>query len=681
MTLAVMQRPLLREVRLPGRLRLILLSFLVLFIELALIRWAGSNVVYLSFFTNFILLGSFLGIGIGFLRARARTNLFPFSPIALAFLIGFVLIFPVQIDRSGSDLIFFGDLEATGLPTWLTLPVLFVAVAGVMAMLAEGLGRQFVLFEPLEAYRLDIIGSILGIVGFSALSFMGAPPVVWGVIAGVCFVLLLPPALRLLQAVAILGIVFMLGRESFTAGYSWSPYYRVGATAVGYGVYAVEVNGIPHQNVWPLELLAAEEVSYRTSYLRSVTPPQDVLIVGAGTGNDVAVALAEGVAHIDAVEIDPRLQELGREVHPNRPYYDDRVNVHITDGRAFLEQTDAKYDLILFALPDSLTLLAGQSSVRLESFLFTREAIEAAREHLTEGGVFSMYNYYREDWLVDRLAGTLESVFGHSPCVDSIREVGRQAVLTVGLSEGGMSCEELWQPRGDVVPPSTDDRPFLYLRETQIPGFYLVALALIALASAALIRLSGASFVAMRGYADLFFMGAAFLLLETKSVVQFALLFGTTWFVNALVFIGVLASVYVAIETAMRVRLPRPGILYLLLVASVLVAILVPVDVLLSLPFGARFVAAVGLWFTPIFIANLVFAQRFRDVAEANVAFGANLLGAVLGGLLEYAALVTGYAALAVLVALLYGAAFFAGRRYVGSQGATASQPVVDSVS
>jgi hypothetical protein len=123
------------------------------------------------------------------------------------------------------------------------------------------------------------------------------------------------------------------------------------------------------------------------------------------------------------------------------------------------------------------------------------------------------------------------------------------------------------------------------------------------------------------------------------------------------------------------VQLPRPTILYLILVASILLAILVPVDFLLSLPFVARFAAAVGLWFTPIFIANLVFAQRFRDVGEANVAFGANLLGAVLGGLLEYAALVTGYTALALLVALLYGAAFFAGRRYVGHRGAAAATP------
>ena len=89
-------------------LRLVLLSFLMLFVELALIRWTGSNIVYLSYFSNFVLLGSFLGIGVGFLRAEARVNLFPYAPVALAFFVGFVLLLPVEIDRSGDDLIYFG---------------------------------------------------------------------------------------------------------------------------------------------------------------------------------------------------------------------------------------------------------------------------------------------------------------------------------------------------------------------------------------------------------------------------------------------------------------------------------------------------------------------------------------------------------------------------------------------
>jgi SAM-dependent methyltransferase len=640
----------------PPRLRLSLLAFLVLFVELALIRWLGSNVVYLSYFSNLVLLGSFLGIGVGFLRATRPRSLFRYAPVALAFLIGFVLIFPVQIDRTGGDLIFFGTFGTTGLPTWITLPIVFLAVAAIMAMLAEGLARQFILFEPLEAYRLDIIGSIGGITGFSLLSFMGAPPVAWGVVAGALFVLLLPRGFQLLQMVAVFGMVFMLGRESLVPEFSWSPYYKVQVTRAvpgSAGTWDISVNGIPHQSITPIDKIPESGLLYTRPYERLADgTPGSVLIVGAGTGTDVALALANGATAVDAVEIDPRLYEIGRELHPDRPYEDPRVSVHITDGRAFLEQTDATYDLILFALPDSLTLVSGQSSVRLESYLFTQEAMDAAREHLAPGGVFAMYNYYREDWLVDRLATTLERAFGQVPCVDSVGEVGRQASLVVSTDPAAVSCDRPWA--GTAIAPSHDDYPFLYLRERGIPGFYLITIGLILVAAVVLVRFAGARFGPMSGYADLFLMGAAFLLLETKSVVQFALLFGTTWFVNSLVFVGVLLSVYAAIETVRRVPLPSPVILFGILVGSVLLALAIPLSALLELPLPLRFASAVILWFTPIFIANLVFAQRFRDVGESNVAFGANLLGSVVGGVVEYAALLTGYGFLAVLVAVLY---------------------------
>src|SRR5438876_6957927 len=138
---------------LPLGLRLFLLSFLMLFVELALIRWLGALVLYLSYFSNFVLLGSFLGIGIGFLRARSRVDLFPFAPVALAFFVGFVLIFPVEIDRSGSDLIYFGIFTTKGLPAWVMLPAVFAAAALVMALIAEGVARPFAEFDPLEALR------------------------------------------------------------------------------------------------------------------------------------------------------------------------------------------------------------------------------------------------------------------------------------------------------------------------------------------------------------------------------------------------------------------------------------------------------------------------------------------------------------------------------------------------
>jgi hypothetical protein len=178
----------------------------------------------------------------------------------------------------------------------------------------------------------------------------------------------------------------------------------------------------------------------------------------------------------------------------------------------------------------------------------------------------------------------------------------------------------------------------------------------------------------MRNYADLFFMGAAFLLLETKNVVQFALLFGTTWFVNALVFLGILLAVLAAIEVARRVQFRQPGLLYVALLASLALAWAVEPGRLLVLSFGPRFVAAVALAFAPVFFANLVFAQRFRDVNSSTIAFATNLLGAMVGGVLEYSSLVLGYRDLLIVVGVLYGLAFAFGRRYLASN-ADAAKP------
>ncbi|MEX0626004.1 MAG: spermidine synthase [Chloroflexota bacterium] len=654
---------------LPPRLRLVLLSFLMLFVELALIRWTGSNVLYLAYFSNFVLLGSFLGIGIGFLRARARIDLFNYAPIALALFIGFVLIFPVEIDRSGSDLIYFGAFQPTGLPIWLTLPLIFGAVAVVMAMIAEGVARTFVEFEALEAYRLDIAGSICGIAAFSVLSFAWAPPLAWALVVAMLFAVLLPGSprwtLNAARAVALVGLVFMLGRESIVPEWSWSPYYKIEVVEEPDGPYhyTISANGVPHQAIIATTDREAVEPIYFLPYEHVAgNRLRNVLIIGAGNGNDVATALAMGAQHIDAVEIDPRLLQLGRDLHPDRPYADPRVDRHVNDGRAFLEQTDTRYDLIIFALPDSLTLVSGQSSIRLESYLFTREAISAAREHIAPGGAFSMYNFYRERWLVDRYAGTLASVFAVNPCIDDVG-AGQLAALTVTLDPADLACTTAWAASGQVPEPATDDHPFPYLRQAGLPAFYLITIGLILLASVGLVRAAAGSLRPMRGYLDLAAMGAAFLLLETKSVVQFALLFGTTWFVNALVFGGVLVSVLAAIEATRRVRILRPGVLYVALLAALLIAWLLPAPALLHLDFWPRLLVAASVAFLPIFLANLVFAGRFRDVGDTTGAFGANLLGAMAGGLIEYVALVTGYQALLLVVAALYGLAWWLGQR------------------
>lgn len=648
--------------------RLILLSFLMLFVELALIRWLGSNVLYLSYFSNFVLLGSFLGIGIGFLRGKSETDLFSWSAIALAALVAFTMIYPVEVDRSGSDLIYFGATNAaTGLPMWLTLPVIFLLVAFVMAAIAQGVARTFALFKPLDAYRLDILGSLAGIATFSLLAFLGAPPLVWGLVVSALFIVLYGRSVRVLQLVALAGIVVLLGHETFKPGNSWSPYYKISIINAAPAVELLNVNGIPHQVIEPMTRRRRLEPVYFMPYQRvRANRLRNVLIIGAGNGSDVAIALAAGAKHVDAVEIDPGIFKIGRAMNPDRPYNDPRVTVHINDGRAFLQQTKSRYDLILLALPDSLVLVSGQSSLRLESYLFTLQAMSAARAHLNPGGSFGMYNFYRYDWLIDRLAGTLQTVYGHAPCVDSVGNYGRFALLMISADPRAVQCRTTWSPAARAIPaPVDDDHPFVYLETRSIPTLYLITIAGILLVSLVSIRFSAGSLRSMGTYADLFFMGAAFLLLETKNVVQFALLFGTTWFVNALVFFGILLSVYAAIELARRVRVRSAGLLYAALFAALVVAWAIPPESLLTLGFVPRLAAAICLAFAPIFLANLVFAERFRDVGSSTVAFGANLLGAMVGGILEYSSLVLGYRSLLIVIAVLYGCAFLLGQRHL----------------
>src|SRR2546421_864968 len=641
------------------RVRMLALSFLMLFVELALIRWTGSNILYLSYFSNFILLASFLGIGLGFLRADARYDLFRFAPIALAALIAFVRIFPVQIDRSGTELIFFAALGThSGLPPWLTLPVLFLGVAGVMTLIGEGVARTFRRFPPLDAYRLDILGSIAGIIAFSALSFLGAPPFAWGVVVAAALVLLVDRHRRVWQLSVLAIMLVLLGLESIVSTDSWSPYYKIRLIRQPSGAVSLFVNGIPHQTMEPAQRRLETVSVYGLVYQRVRSIPNNVLIVGAGTGVDVAVALKKGAQHVDAVEIDPRIHTIGVQQNPDRPFQDPRVTSYVNDGLAFLQQTTARYDLILFALPDSLTLVAGQSSLRLESYLFTSEAMQAARAHLTPDGAFAEYNYYREQWLVDRLAGTLQQVYGHPPCLDSTGQVGRLALLMASPNQAALPCPTLWRPAAATPAPATHDYPFLYLQQRTISSFYLLTLALILAAALLLIRIGAGALRPMGRYLDLFLMGAAFLLLETKNVVQFALLFGTTWFVNSLVFVGILLAVYLAIEVARRIELGPPWRLYAALLVALAVAWLVPPVLLLGLTVVPRFIVAIMVAFAPVFLANLLFASRFRDVASSNLAFATNLLGAMLGGVLEYAALVTGYRALLIVIALLYAGAF-----------------------
>jgi Spermine/spermidine synthase domain len=669
--------------------RLLLTSATVLFVELLLIRWIPANVRYVGFFSNFLLMASFLGIGLGILLGRRGVRL-PISPFPLLLLATVLLVYGAQLNIQARDPneFFFGLEASTSADTnFVVLPMLVVLVTALIATLALPLGPLFRAMPPLRAYAIDIAGSMIGIAGFAILAFLQTGPTVWFVITGVLLLLLaLGSGLTPWSAIggAAMAVIIVSSAIVATAsGEIWSPYYRISAWTTdrertsltetsGDPPFSLSVDGIPHQNILDGETAKESQIHDQVYRWFPGRTFDRVLIVGAGSGSDVALALARGAGHVDAVEIDPGLAAIGRRFHPEGVYDDPRVTVHVNDGRAFLNSTTEEFDLVVYALTDSLTLASSAANVRLESFLFTEESFAAARDHLTSDGLFIMYNFYREPWIVAKLDSMLDTVFGQDGLV---RLVGPgAAVLAAGPAamdlQGAPPPGDMVDAVPDVGAPTpthaTDDWPFLYLRTPTIAPYYLAALVFIlVLAFVGILSAARVTSTPIRRFSPHFFvLGIAFMLLETKSLVSFSLLFGTTWIVNALAFFAILASVLAAIAINARFRPQNPVPLYVALFASIALAYLLPPDRLLIEPIGLRYVLAGAIAFAPVFFANLVFTHSFRETDAADMAFASNLVGAMVGGALEYLALITGFRGLLVVVVILYASAYVLSRRF-----------------
>jgi SAM-dependent methyltransferase len=658
-----------------------------------------AHVRFLSYFTNFILLASFLGLGVGILSARRKLPLGPRTfPLLLLFAAILIAAARFELHIGSAGVLYYGAGESGTAPpeNALVLPAAFLLVSLLFVCIGRPLGILLgQVTPPLRAYALDIGGSLAGIAAFFLLSWFEQPPAVWFVGLLLIAVLLAGPTwldrgFMLVPLVIAAVIAWNIGLS-----YWWSPYYKIGLTpSDNQHGWELNVNESGHQSMMPSD---EKEPFYRSPYeLFGAGQFQRVLIIGAGSGSDTAIGLKYGqVGHIDAVEIDPVIARLGRENHPEKPFSDPRVAVHVDDGRSFLRKTTDKFDLIIFALPDSLTLTSQFSSLRLESFLFTEESFKEARARLTPNGAIVLYNYYRQDWLLRKLAGMLETGFGQPPYVISYGGWGRAGVLVDGprlqtllaqrpdlnqpyqeirapapqLNEDpnaillplvGQGILARGNPAGDgdltQPTPATDEWPLMYLRAPGLALPYVFGLAMVAVIALGLIfGLAPAS--ARKGFnGHMFFLGAAFMLLETRSLVTFALLFGSTWLVNSLVFFAILCSVMLAVFLSARFPVKPSVPLYGLLVAALVVAYVVPQDAFLSIDaLPLRYALASIVAFLPVFLANLVFAGSFKGTGPtADVAFASNLIGIMLGGMLEYASLLIGYRHLLLIVIGFY---------------------------
>src|SRR5436305_7049414 len=383
-------------------------------------------------------------------------------------------------------------------------------------------------------------------------------------------------------------------------GTYWSPYYKIILHPAVPRGYIVDVNNAGgHQSMIPWQY---KEPFYRRVHeLFPGSSFHHALIVGAGSGSDTATALAYGVQSVTAVEIDPTILQLGKQFNPDHPYSDSRVKLVVNDGRNFLQNTTERYDLIIFALPDALTLTSSNTSLRLESFLLTQNSIAAARAHLSRNGLLILYNFYRTNWLLDKLVTMVGHTFNQEPLVSTYGGRGRGAVIMAGprlttLSPGEFGpyhedpnasndrlhvIGEGYYPLIPTSTPATDDWPFLYLVGHSFPLIYIEGLAMVLAFALGGTLIFAPRKVLRRFDWHMFFLGAAFMLLEVKSLTTFSLLFGSTWLVNSLVFFAILSSVLLAILFNSRFKVKRIGLVYLLLFGILIFNILLPPEALL----------------------------------------------------------------------------------------------------
>jgi spermidine synthase len=732
---------------------LFLISWLILFLELACIRWFPAHVLFLTFFTNIVLLACFLGMSVGCLAAGRPRNYLSATPAFLALAVvaayGVELLrtmdaaATVGIDPHGSpQVVFFGtevartDIARFVIPLEVVGGFFFVVIALAMIGPGQALGRALNRVpNRVHAYTINIVGSLVGVVLFALCSWFELSPFWWflPVVIALGYLLYRPSGRRdvavrwALLALVLAAVSLLTGKQTGPDGllkeYFWSPYYRIDYYPAPSRTIAVNLIG--HQQMVSRDdpgkpAYALPHLLHRDVQRLQGVPPwpfEDVLVIGAGSGNDVSRALAWGASHVDAVEIDSVIQRLGAADHPDHPYQDPRVTVHLDDGRNFLHATDRQYDLVVYALVDSLVLQSSYSNIRLESYLFTRQAFEDVRRRLKPGGLFVMYNYFRQGWVVARIQKGLEEVFGGEPLVLTLPyrervepEQGWAGFTLFFAGDGTQQLREAFEQRheywvdthrvpdpsaadGFTQPPSedrarlikgltgaeddpwlrfgpaqvvqpadglraaTDDWPFLYLRRPMIPDLNLRGAAVMG-GLALVLLLLFAPRGRGRNWARLldgrmFFLGAGFMLIETKAVVQMALLFGGTWMVNSVVFFAVLVMILAANLFVLTFRPQRLWPYYVALLVTLGLNAVVPLTSFLGLDRWLQVAASCSLVFVPILFAGVIFTVSFQRTAEPDRAFGANIAGAMVGGLAEYSSMLLGFQYL-VLVALAF---------------------------
>src|SRR5271169_2692670 len=665
-------------------LAILLSAALSLFLELALIRWQSSILPFLAFYKNVSLLACFAGLGLGYaLAALTRLPLSMVAPL-LAAQFGFVLLVRIASSNlDGLDVNPFHEQLTMGLrqgnrveviALYVLLSVIFLLTALTFVPIGQLCGRLMERRNNLRAYGLNLLGSLLGVLMMLLASLLWTPPVVW---FDLCLVAILLFYLRRPSSL-ITGIVFTVIGTVILAWWPiepllsrvYSPYQLVEiGTDQDTGLTLIRAAGHYYQHI---QNVAARQSGGNPGYYdfpyKAHPVLTDVAVVGSGTGNDVAAALRAGAGHVDAIEIDPVIIRVGQERHPDQPYADPRVRVINNDARSSLRESTDKYDLIVYGLLDSHTLLSQGSSVRLDSFVYTIEGLREARGRLKPDGMMSLSFTVLSDALGRKIYLMLQEVFdgGIQLC---LRSRGDNTTFLISNDpHRQLSAKLIDADFEDVTAKyanssltaavSTDDWPFFYMPHRVYPLSYLIMIALIFVLSLLLVG----NFVDEKpklGHLPFFFLGAGFMLVETKGITEIGLTFGNTWQVIGIVIAGILVMAFLGNCLVAWLGIKRPLLAYVLLFAAL-------AGGWLSAHSGGFAPSLIGrletaaLLSLPILFSGIVFSTLLSAERRISGIMAMNLVGAMVGGLLEYNSMYLGFQALYILAMICYVLAFTA---------------------
>ena len=682
---------------------------LSLFLELAVIRWQASVFPFFAFYTNFGLLACFAGLGLGYaLAGRSRIPLVLTIP-----LLGWQMLLLVGL-KSGMDfwhLDFLGAIPITeqfsmglrnartlaqGFAIYFFLTVVFVLTALSFIPIGQVCGRLMRRRPHLRAYGLNLAGSVAGVLAMFAVSALWTPPAVWFGLATLAVLLLTVrrPGSLLTGAVGIVVATIALGWPARPpAQRVYSPYQLLELTYSETGHMLIRAAGHYYQRVHDLSVqhvgsdTALQRIrNYYDLPYRGLRLPKgaDVAVVGAGAGNDVAAALRAGASRVDAIEIDPAILQAGVANHPEHPYQDPRVHAVVNDARSFLRTTPRRYDVIVYGLLDSHTLLSHASSVRLDSFVYTVEGFREARACLKPGGRIVLSFSILGTALGHKMYEMLRQAFdGADPLVVSAGYDGAVVFLqgaaardtppASDIAGSGFDVTTRYASADTPVDVSTDDWPFFYMPRRVYPVSYLVMLGLVLLSGVALT----ANFLGERpraSEASFFLLGAGFMLVETKAITELGLTFGSTWRVIGIVIGGILVMAFLANALVQRLNLRRAEPAFLLLFASLLAGWAIVGHGGLAATIPGK-LATVVLLTSPMFFSGIVFSTLLRGRSAIGAVMSANLVGAMAGGLLEYNSMYFGFRFLYLLALGFYALAFahvLLTRRSAAASGARA---------